>query len=320
MAKSKLIQQVRDKIRKKNYSYRTEKSYIRWIVRFIKFCGTKHPLNIETEEIERYLSHLAVNRRVAASTQNQALCAIIFLYKQVLEKKLPRFEHIQWAKKPTKLPVVLTRAEVKRIFTYLEGIPLIVSTLLYGSGLRISEAIRIRVKDVDFGYSQLLVRNGKGRKDRITILPAIAVSMLQKQIKKVQLLHDKDTHRGYGEVLLPKALAKKYPDAATKPGWQYLFPSRRIAQDPRSGLQHRYHVSDTYIQRAVRKAVQKAGLAKQASCHTFRHSFATHLLDDGYDIRTVQELLGHKNVKTTMIYTHVLNKGGRGVQSPIDKF
>lgn len=319
MAKSKLIQQVREKIRKKNYSYRTEKAYVRWIVRFIKFCGTRHPLKIKPKEIERYLSHLAVNRKVAASTQNQALCAIIFLYKQVLEKKLPEFEHIQWAKKPKKLPVVLTKAEVKRILTHLEGIPLMVSTLLYGSGLRISEAIRMRVKDVDFGYSQLLVRNGKGRKDRITVLPSIAVSKLHKQIKKVQLLHDKDTQRGYGEVLLPKALAKKYPNAATKLGWQYLFPSRKISQDPRSDLQHRYHVSDTYIQRAVRRAVKKAALAKQASCHTFRHSFATHLLDDGYDIRTVQELLGHKNVKTTMIYTHVLNKGGKGVKSPIDK-
>lgn len=319
MAKPKLIQRVREKIRKKNYSYRTEKAYVRWIVRFIKFCGTRHPLKIKPKEIERYLSHLAVNRKVAASTQNQALCAIIFLYKQVLEKTLPEFQHIQWAKKPKKLPVVLTKAEVKRIFIHLEGIPLMVSTLLYGSGLRISEAIRIRVKDVDFGYSQLLVRNGKGWKDRITILPSIAVSMLQKQIKKVQLLHDKDTQRGYGEVLLPKALARKYPNAATKLGWQYLFPSRKIAKDPRSDLQHRYHVSDTYIQRAVRRAVKKTSISKHASCHTFRHSFATHLLEEGYDIRTVQELLGHKNVKTTMIYTHVLNKGGKGVKSPVDK-
>lgn len=318
MAKSKLLQQVREKIRRKNYSYRTEQTYLRWIVRFIKFCGTIHPLNIKSNEVERFLNYLAVERNVAASTQNQALCAIVFLYKQVLENPLPQLEDIKWAKKPKRLPVVLTKNEVKRIFNHLEGVPLMVATLLYGSGLRISEAIRLRVKDVDFGYSQLLVRDGKGKKDRITVLPCIAIGKLQKQIKKVQLLHEKDSQRGYAKVLMPKALARKYPNASGELGWQYLFPSRKISKDPRSGLEHRHHVSDTFIQKAVRRAVQKSSITKKASCHTFRHSFATHLLENGYDIRTVQELLGHKNVKTTMIYTHVLNKGGKGVKSPID--
>jgi integron integrase len=255
---------------------------------------------------------------VAASTQNQALCAIVFLYKQVLQQPLPLLENIQRAKKPQKLPVVLSQEEVKQIFNHLKGIPRLIVTILYGSGLRISEAIRIRVKDIDFEYNQILVRNGKGRKDRLTVLPAVIIGRLQKQIKKVQLLHQKDTKMGFGKVLMPKALNKKYPNAAKKLGWQYLFPSRKIARDPRSGLQHRHHVSDTFIQRAVQQAVKKTAINKHATCHTLRHSFATHLLKDGYDIRTVQELLGHKDVKTTMIYTHVLNKGGKGVKSPVD--
>jgi integron integrase len=318
MAKYKLIQQVRQEIRRRNYSYRTEQSYVRWIIRFIKFCGIVHPLKIEPSEVERYLTYLANDRNVAASTQNQALCAIVFLYKQVLQQPLPMLENIQRAKKPQKLPVVLSREEVKLIFNHLKGIPRFIVTILYGSGLRISEAIRMRVKDVDFEYNQILVRNGKGRKDRLTVLPAVIIGTLQKQIKKVQLLHQKDTQMGFGKVLMPKALDRKYPNAAKKLGWQYLFPSRKIAKDPRSGLQHRHHISDTFIQRSVQKAVKKAAINKHATCHTFRHSFATHLLANGYDIRTVQELLGHKDVKTTMIYTHVLNKGGKSVKSPVD--
>lgn len=319
MAKSKLIEQVREKIRRKNYSYRTEQTYVRWIVRFIKFCGTRHPLKIQPEEIERYLNHLAVNRNVAASTQNQALCSILFLYKQVLQKPIPLLDNIQWAKKPKKLPVVLTRDEVKQLFQNLDGIPNLVCSLLYGSGLRISEAIRVRVKDVDIGYSQLTVRSGKGKKDRVTILPSTIINDLRIQVKKVHNLHKKDLRQGYGKVLLPKALARKYPNASAELGWQYLFPSRKRSEDPRSGFRHRYHISDTYIQRAVRKAVKQSSITKKASCHTLRHSFATHLLDDGYDIRTVQELLGHKRVKTTMVYTHVLNRGGKGVKSPLDQ-
>jgi integron integrase len=318
MAKSKLIQQVRQEIRRRNYSYRTEQSYVRWIVRFIKFCGIIHPLKIEPDEVGRYLTYLANDRNVAASTQNQALCAIVFLYKQVLQQPLPLLENIQRAKKPQKLPVVLSREEIKLIFNHLDGIPRLIVTILYGSGLRISETIRMRVKDVDFEYNQILVRDGKGRKDRLTVLPAVIIGKLQKQIKKVQLLHQKDTQIGFGKTLMPKALDKKYPNAAKKLGWQYLFPSRKIAKDPRSGLEHRHHVSDTFIQRKVKQAVDKSGIPKHATCHTFRHSFASHLLDSGYDIRTVQELLGHKNVKTTMIYTHVLNKGGKGVKSPVD--
>lgn len=318
MSESKLLHQVRQKIRRKNYAYRTEKSYIRWMVRFIKFCGTKHPLNIDPKEVERFLNHLAVDRNVAASTQNQALCAILFLYKQVLGKQLPQFDHLQWSKKPGKLPVVLTREEVKMLLDQLDDIPLLVARLLYGSGLRISEAIRVRVKDVDFGYRQLMVRNGKGNKDRVTMLPNIAVAPLRQQIEKVQHLHERDTKNGYGKVRLPNALAQKYPGASSELKWQYLFPSHRISREPRTGLKHRYHISDTFIQRKIRRAVDKTGISKKAGCHTLRHSFATHLLEEGYDIRTVQELLGHKNVKTTMIYTHVLNRGGKGVKSPAD--
>lgn len=318
MSKSQLIQQLRHEIRRRNYSYRTEQSYVRWIIRFVKFCGTKHPLNIDPGEITQFLNHLSVTRNVAASTQNQALCAIVFLYHKVLEKELPELKEIEWSKRPEKLPVVLTRREVKMVFDRLEDIPLLIVQLLYGSGLRISEALRIRVKDVDFEYQQLVVRDGKGKKDRITVLPSVVAGKLKQQVKRVKLLHKKDKKRGYGKTLLPNALDKKYPGAAIRPGWQYLFPSKRISKDPRSGLMHRHHISDSFIQRAVRKAVDRSPITKQASCHTLRHSFATHLLEDGYDIRTVQELLGHKNVKTTMIYTHVLKKGGKGVKSPVD--
>lgn len=319
MAKSKLLQKVRNEIRRRNYSFRTEQAYIRWIVRLIRFCGTKHPGKITPDDITDFLNYLSGVRNVAASTQNQALCAFIFLYEQVLDQPMPFLKDLQWAKRPKKIPVVLSREEVKRIMKHLEGQALTVAQLLYGSGLRISEAIRIRVQDVDFDYQQLLVRNGKGKKDRITVLPSLLLGKLGKQIRAVHMQHEKDKIRGFGKTLLPKALNIKYPGAAEELGWQYLFPSQRIAKDPRSGFRHRYHISDTSIQRAVKKAVKQAGITKQASCHTLRHSFATHLLQEGCDIRTVQELLGHKNVKTTMIYTHVLNKGGKGVKSPIDR-
>lgn len=287
MPKSTLIQQVRKEIRRRNYSYRTEQCYVRWIIRFVKFCGTKHPLDIEPEEITRFLNYLSVTRNVAASTQNQALCAIVFLYHKVLEKELPELKEIEWSKRPQKLPVVLTKQEVKILMNELEGMPLLVAQLLYGSGLRISEALRIRVKDVDFGYQQLVVRDGKGKKDRITVLASVIIARLKQQVKRVKILHKKDKKRGYGRVLLPNALSKKYPGAATRFGWRYLFPSKNISRDPRSKLKHRYHISDTFIQRAVRKAVDRSPITKQASCHTLRHSFATHLLENGYDIRTV---------------------------------
>lgn len=291
MAKLKLIQQVRNEIRRRNYSYRTEQAYVRWIVRFIKFCGTKHPLDIVPAEVERFLNYLVVTRNVAASTQNQALCAIVFLYKQVLDKELPVLQQIQWSKRPKKLPVVLSRREVKLLLDKLDGIPLLVSQLLYGSGLRISEAIRIRVKDVDFDYQQLAVRDGKGKKDRITVLPTVAISKLKQQVRRVEALHSKDIKRGYGKTLLPNALDIKYPGSAMQLGWQYLFPSKRISKDPRSGMKHRYHISDTFVQRAVSGAVKRSGINKQASCHTLRHSFATHLLNDGYDIHPVRNLI-----------------------------
>lgn len=315
---SKLLDSVKEEIRRRNYSYRTEQAYINWIIRFIKFCGTKHPVNIEEEEITAYLNYLANERNVAASTQNQALCALVFMYDHVLKEPMPLLKNLERAKKPARLPVVLTEKEVKEILHRLHGLPLLIVMMLYGSGLRISEALRLRILDLDFEYNQIAVRDGKGNKDRYTLLPVSVKSKLQSQVEKVKQLHLKDTKRGYGTTLLPKALARKYPGMENTLPWRYLFPSRRISTDPRTGLQHRYHISDTFIQRAVKQAVTASGIAKKVSCHTFRHSFATHLLMDGYDIRTVQELLGHKQLSTTMIYTHVINKGGKGVISPVD--
>jgi len=319
MAKSKLLDSVREEIRRRNYSYRTEQAYVNWIIRFVKFCGIKHPKNIEEDEITAFLNYLANERNVAASTQNQALCALVFMYDHVLKDPMPLLKNLERAKKPARLPVVLTEKEVQDILRRLHGLPLLVVMLLYGSGLRISEALRLRILDIDFEYNQIAVRDGKGSKDRYTLLPVSVKGKLQTQVEKVKHLHRKDKKRGYGATLLPKALSRKYPGMENTLPWRYLFPSRRISTDPRTGLQHRYHISDTFIQRSVKKAVRASGIAKKVSCHTFRHSFATHLLMDGYDIRTVQELLGHKQLSTTMIYTHVINKGGKGVRSPIDR-
>jgi len=319
MAKSKLLDSVREEIRRRNYSYRTEQAYVNWIIRFVKFCGIKHPKNIEEDEITAFLNYLANERNVAASTQNQALCALVFMYDHVLKDPMPLLKNLERAKKPARLPVVLTEKEVQDILRRLHGLPLLVVMLLYGSGLRISEALRLRILDIDFEYNQIAVRDGKGSKDRYTLLPVSVKGKLQAQVEKVKHLHRKDKKRGYGATLLPKALSRKYPGMENTLPWRYLFPSRRISTDPRTGLQHRYHISDTFIQRSVKKAVRASGIAKKVSCHTFRHSFATHLLMDGYDIRTVQELLGHKQLSTTMIYTHVINKGGKGVRSPIDR-
>lgn len=319
MGKSKLLTSMRKELRRQNYSYRTEQAYIGWIIRFIKFCGTIHPRNIKTEQITNYLNYLAVTRNVAASTQNQALCALVFLYQQVLDIDVPLLRDLKRAKKPKKLPVVLTRNEVKLLFDNMEkGIPKLIAQLLYGSGLRLSEALRLRVQDIDFEYHQLIVRNGKGKKDRVTVLPEQVIPKLMHHIHHNKKIHQKDLSRGYGKALLPKALSRKYFGECEKFRWQYMFLSHKITKDPRSGLQHRHHVSDSFVQKAVKRAVDKSGIIKRASCHTLRHSFATHLLSNGYDIRTVQELLGHKNLKTTMIYTHVLNKGGKGIKSPID--
>ena len=269
-------------------------------------------------EIRAFISDLAVHGGVTASTQTVALSALLFLYRDVLKQPLPYVSNIERAKKPKRVPVVFTRDEVKRVLVSLEGTHWLVAGLLYGSGLRLMECLRLRVKDIDFTYHQITVRDGKGEKDRLSMLPAKLRQPLVRHLQKVKVIHEQDLAAGYGEVYLPYALARKYPSAPKEWGWQYVFPAPNRSIDPRSGKERRHHLSETSIQKAVKQAIRHASIARNASCHTFRHSFATHLLEQGYDIRTVQELLGHKDVKTTMVYTHVLNRGGRGVQSPID--
>jgi integron integrase len=316
--KPKLLDQVRDVMRRKHYSIRTEQSYIDWIRRFILFHGKRHPLEMGEQEVTVFLTHLARDGGVAASTQNQALSALLFLYKEVLRQELGWLEHVERAKKPARLPVVLTREEVRRIFRHLHDTPRLMAGLLYGSGLRLMECVRLRVKDVDFGYARITVRDAKGGKDRITMLPLNLASGLQRHLQKIRAQHEQDLSEGFGAVWLPDALARKYPNAAREWSWQYVFPSSRFSVDPLSGNRQRHHIAEGVLQGAVKKAVRAAGLTKPATCHTLRHSFATHLLERGYDIRTVQELLGHKDVSTTMIYTHVLSKPGIGVKSPLD--
>jgi integron integrase len=317
--KRRLLDQVRDKIRLKHYSIRTEQAYLDWIRRFILFHNKRHPLEMGKVEIEDFLSHLAVVRNVSASTQNQAKSALLFLYREVLEIELPWLDGIEQAKTPKRLPVVLTEAEVQAVLAELPGTWQLLGHLLYGSGLRIMEGVRLRVKDVDFARREILVREGKGFKDRVTMLPASLLQPFQQHLARVKTLHAADLATGYGEVYLPYALARKYPAAGKEWGWQYVFPSAQLSVDPRSGVSRRHHVDEKGMQRAMKQAVRKLGIAKPATPHTLRHSFATHLLQAGYDIRTVQELLGHENVQTTMIYTHVLNRGGHGVQSPLDR-
>jgi integron integrase len=317
--KRRLLDQVRDKIRLKHYSIRTEQAYLDWIRRFILFHNKRHPLEMGKVEIEDFLSHLAVVRNVSASTQNQAKSALLFLYREVLEIELPWLDGIEQAKTPKRLPVVLTEAEVQAVLAELPGTWQLLGHLLYGSGLRIMEGVRLRVKDVDFARREILVREGKGFKDRVTMLPASLLQPFQQHLARVKTLHAADLATGYGEVYLPYALARKYPAAGKEWGWQYVFPSAQLSVDPRSGVSRRHHVDENGMQRAMKQAVRKLGIAKPATPHTLRHSFATHLLQAGYDIRTVQELLGHENVQTTMIYTHVLNRGGHGVQSPLDR-
>ncbi len=318
-AKPKLLDQVRDKIRLKHLSIRTEQAYVDWIKRFILFQQKRHPADMGAAEVEAFLTHLAVAGKVAASTQNQAKAALLFLYREVLAIQLPWLDTVEQAKVSRRLPVVLTQTEVKSLLDRLQGTQQLIGRLLYGTGMRLMECMRLRVKDVEFERHELIVRDGKGFKDRMTMLPDALVEPLKTHMGRVKALHEADLQAGYGSVYLPYALEKKYPNAAREWGWQYIFPSTKLSVDPRSGVTRRHHADEKGIQRAIKQAVRDAGLVKPATPHTLRHSFATHLLQSGYDIRTVQELLGHKDVTTTMIYTHVLNRGGRGVESPLDR-
>jgi integron integrase len=318
-AAPRILDQVRDAIRRKHYSIRTEEAYIDWIKRFILFHGKTHPGDMGAREVEAFLTHLAVDRDVAASTQNLAQSALLFLYRNVLQIDLPWLTEVVRAKRPSKLPVVLSVEEVSQVLAELGGTHRLIGRLLYGAGLRILEALRLRVHDVDFGRREILIRDGKGHKDRITVLPTGIIRPLHAHLRETRKVHETDLREGFGEVWLPHALARKYPFAPREWGWQYVFPSDRRSRDPRTGVIRRHHIQDQAFQRAMRQAVRDAGINKPATPHTMRHSFATHLLESGYDIRTVQELLGHSNVSTTMIYTHVLNRGGRGVVSPLDR-
>jgi integron integrase len=314
----KVLDQVRDRIRLKHYSIRTEKSYLSWIKRYILFYDKRHPKEMGEKEIEAFLTHLAVDLNVASSTQNQAFNALLFLYKQVLNIELDDKIKVVRAKKPQRVPTVMAKNEVAKVIAAMEGIQKLMAMLLYGSGLRLMECLRLRVKDVDFEMNQIVVRNGKGAKDRITVLAENVKPGLKAHLEKVKMLHKEDMAKGHGKVYLPNALERKYKRANRQWGWQYVFPSKSLSKDPRTGITRRHHIHETTFHKAVKRAVRLAAITKRASPHTFRHSFATHLLEDGYDIRTVQELLGHKNINTTMIYTHVLKKGGKAVRSPLD--
>jgi integron integrase len=314
-----LLDQVRDCIRVRHYSMRTEQSYVDWIKRFILFHGKRHPAEMGAAEIAAFLTDLAVEREVAAATQSLARSALLFLYRDVLDIELPWITGVEHAKRPSRLPVVLTREEVRQILDRLEGTHRLIAQILYGAGLRIMECVRLRVKDVDFGRREIMVRDGKGAKDRVSMLPRAAMPGLRAQLREVAALHERDLAEGFGDVYLPSALARKFRSAPHEWSWQYVFPAAARSRDPRSGVVRRHHLSDQAFQRAMRQAVRDAGIVKLATPHTLRHSFATHLLEGGYDIRTVQELLGHATVTTTMIYTHVLNRGGRAVVSPLDR-
>ncbi|HEX9867481.1 MAG TPA: integron integrase [Candidatus Tectomicrobia bacterium] len=314
----KLLDQVRDAIRLKHYSLHTEQAYVTWIKRYIFFHDKRHPKDMGGAEIEAFLTHLAVHQKVAASTQNQALSALLFLYRDVLRQSLDRPIDAIRARKPKRLPTVLTKEEALRVIGHVSGPYELMAKLLYGTGLRLMECLRLRVKDIDFAQHQIVVRDGKGMEDRVTMLPASLAVSLQEHLARVKRLHAKDLTKGYGSAYLPFALERKYPRAGRLWIWQYVFPSNRLSRDPRTATVRRHHASESGLQRAVSQAGRSAELTKRVSCHTFRHSFATHLLQQGYDIRTVQELLGHKDVKTTMIYTHVLNRGRLAVRSPLD--
>ena len=314
----RLLDQMRDRLRRLHYSMRTEESYCDWVKRFVRFHGRRHPCDMGAAEVEAFLTHLAVVGKVAASTRNQALSALLFLYREVLVVELPWLDGVVRAKTPKRMPVVLTRDEVQAVLGRMEGTPALMARLMYGTGLRLIECSRLRVKDMEFARREILVREGKGFKDRMTMLPGALLLPLRDHLVKVRDLHARDLAHGLGEVFLPFALARKYPCAGREWGWQYVFPSSTISRDPRSGRTGRHHADEKAIQRGMRQAVRDAGLFKPATPHTLRHSFATHLLEDGYDIRTMQELLGHSDVQTTMIYTHVLNRGAGAVRSPLD--
>lgn len=314
----RLQQQFQQAIRTINYSYSTEKAYWSWIRQYLKFHKMKHPASMNGESISEFLSYLVMKRHVSASTQQQALSALVFLYRNVLQREELIINEWSRSKRPKKLPVVFSRTEAELVLSHLTGTPLLISQLMYGAGMRLMEAIRLRVKDVDFDRNEITVREGKGGKDRMTVLPQKVIPNLKKHIEHSAILHQKALAEDICHVHLPGALDKKYPNAGKELAWQFIFASEQISQDPRTGKSGRHHINERHIQRCVKAAIYKSGIQKHASCHTFRHSFATHMLEGGYDIRTVQELLGHANVNTTMIYTHVLNRGGRGVRSPVD--
>lgn len=316
---SRFFEQIRIVFRLRGMSRRTENSYTDWIKRFLLFHGQKHPIEMGSSEIRSFLSHLVMERDVAPATQNQALHAILFLYREVLQIELPQLGSIERSRKLPRLPVVMTRHEVQAVLQHMSGTPHLVASLLYGSGLRLIECLRLRIKDIDFEKNLIVVRYGKGDKDRITMLPESLKLMLKNHLSEVKKLHQFDLRAGFGEVYLPYALAVKYPSAPKEWLWQYVFPASKRSIDPMTNKTRRHHLDESTLQKAVKSAVRTAKVEKNASCHTFRHSFATHLLEAGYDIRTVQELLGHHDVRTTMIYTHVLNRGGLGVFSPLDK-
>ncbi|WP_435628085.1 integron integrase [Candidatus Ferrigenium straubiae] len=315
----KLLDRMRAEIRVRHYSIRTEESYVDWARRFILFHDKRHPKDMGADEVQSFLSHLAVERKVSSSTQNQAKSALLFLYREVLHVELPWLDEVIAAKTGKRLPVVLTPTEMRALLNAMSGTMGLVAALLYGTGMRLLEGLRLRVKDVEFERREIVVREGKGNKDRVTVLPENLILPLQAHLAKVKALHERDLEAGFGEVYLPNALAVKYPKAARTWGWQFVFPSAVRSIDPRSGIERRHHLYEASVQRAVREAAKIAEIHKPVTPHVLRHSFATHLLQSGYDIRTVQELLGHSDVSTTMIYTHVLNKGGRGVVSPLDR-
>ena len=315
---SQLMSEMHTALRSRHYSRRTEQSYSLWVRRFILFHGLRHPAEMGEAEINAFLTDLAVKRKVSASTQNQALAALLFLYRHVLGRKVGDLGDVIRARKPQRLPVVMTRDEVKTVLDHLGGDTRLMAALMYGGGLRLMECLRLRVQDIDFAQGEILVRDGKGGKDRVTVLPHSLMSPLKAHLKTVKRIHERDLAAGWGRVQLPDALARKYPKAPTDWSWQWVFPQQHRWRNATTGEQGRHHAHETIPQRAMKEAVQKAGVIKHASCHTLRHSFATHLLESGYDIRTIQELLGHKDVRTTMIYTHVLNRGGLGVRSPAD--
>ena len=318
MPETKLLDTISTELRARHYSLRTEKVYISWIKRFILFHNKQHPSNLGKSEIRSFINYLAIKKKVSASTQNQALQSILFLYKQILKTDVGWIEEIKRVERIKHIPVVFSREEAKNILSHMKGVTRLIASLLYGSGLRLNECLRLRVKDIDFDYKQIIIRDGKGEKDRRTTLPLTLMPALQKQIRKIKQIHQDDLKKGLGKAPLPYALSQKYPNAGKEFGWQFLFPTENLSYDKKQKFKLRYHIHSSTIQKAIKEALRKSDINKPGSPHTFRHSFATHMLETGYDIRTVQELLGHKDVRTTMIYTHVLNKGGLGVRSPLD--